>query len=145
MSVMTPDCYDFSKQCVGSQKMDNERWTRPPTAEGTSDRIRDLVSRIRALDDQQREVNSALRDVYAEARGYGINAKALKLIARDPEAGSEAEAVQAYLIALGATSDVIGRLKRESAEEILFGTTGFPSDGISDAMIKFDIERGVAD
>jgi uncharacterized protein (UPF0335 family) len=122
-------------------QMDTERWTRPPTAEGTADRIRDLVRRIRALDDKQREVNTALRDVYAEARGYGINARALKLIARDPEAGSEAEAVQAYLIALGATSDVLGRLKRETAEEILFGSTGFPSDSVSDDMVSFDIER----
>jgi uncharacterized protein (UPF0335 family) len=124
-------------------QMDTERWTRPPTAEGTADRIRDLVRRIRALDDKQREVNTALRDVYAEARGYGINARALKLIARDPEAGSEAEAVKSYLLALGASSDVVGRLKTESVDTILFGNTGFPSDGITDAMINFDIESGI--
>jgi uncharacterized protein (UPF0335 family) len=124
--------------------MDAERWTRPPTAEGTSDRIRDFVSRIRALDYQQREINSALRAVYSEARDCGINARALKLIARDPDAGSEAE-VQAYLIALGAPNDVIGRLKRESAEEILFGTIGFPADSVSDDMVGFDIGRVLRD
>jgi hypothetical protein len=53
--------------------------------------------------------------------------------------------VQAYLIALGAPSDVLGRLKREFAEEILFGTTGFPADSVSDDMVGFDIERGVQD
>jgi uncharacterized protein (UPF0335 family) len=125
--------------------MDVERWTRPQTAEATADCIRDLVGRIRALDDQQREINGALQQVYAEARDCGINARALKLIARDPEAGSEAEAVKSYLLAMGASTDVVGRLKTESVDTILFGSTGFPADSVSDDLVGFDIERGIKD
>jgi hypothetical protein len=70
-------------------------------------------------------------------------AKALKQIARDPDAQDEAETVTAYLKAMGAPDIVVDRLRLESLDSILFGSTGFPSDGID--MQNFDIERGIGD
>ena len=47
--------------------------------------------------------------------------------------------MSAYLKAMGADDVVIRRLRSKSLEGILFGSTGFPSDGID---LDFDIECG---
>jgi uncharacterized protein (UPF0335 family) len=123
--------------------MDMEKWTRPPQTENAATVLREMVARIREIDDQSRELNRALREIYSEAKGRGISVKALKQIARDPDAQDEAETVTAYLKAMGAPDIVVDRLRLESLDSILFGSTGFPSDGID--MQNFDIERGIGD
>jgi uncharacterized protein (UPF0335 family) len=121
--------------------MNSERLTRSPQMEGTATLLRELVGRVRAIDAQTKELNRELREAYAEAKGRGISVKALKAIARDPNAQGEAETVTAYLKAMGAPDSVVGRLRSESLDSILFGTnTDFPSDGID---MDFDIERGI--
>jgi uncharacterized protein (UPF0335 family) len=123
--------------------MDMEKWTRPPQTENAATVLREMVARIREIDDQSRELNRALREIYSEAKGRGISVMALKQIARDPDAQDEAETVTAYLKAMGAPDIVVDRLRLESLDSILFGSTGFPSDGID--MQNFDIERGIGD
>jgi hypothetical protein len=51
--------------------------------------------------------------------------------------------VTAYLKAVGAPDIVVDRLRLESLDTILFGSIGFPSDGID--IENFDIERGIRD
>jgi uncharacterized protein (UPF0335 family) len=126
-----------------SESMNSERLTRSPQMEGTATLLRELVGRVRAIDAQSKELNRELREVYAMAKGHGLSVKALKAIARDPNAQGEAETVTAYLRAMGAPDIVVGRLRSESLDTILFGTTGFPSDSID--MQNFDIERGIGD
>jgi uncharacterized protein (UPF0335 family) len=72
--------------------MDMEKWTRPPQTENAATVLREMVARIREIDDQSRELNRALREIYSEAKGRGISIKALKQIAT----------VTAYLKAMGA-------------------------------------------
>jgi hypothetical protein len=44
---------------------------------------------------------------------------------------------------MGALSDIVGRLKTESLDSILFGSnTSWPSDGID---MNFDIDRDIGD
>jgi uncharacterized protein (UPF0335 family) len=67
--------------------------------------IRSFVERIEALETEIGELNSDKRDVYAEAKSNGFDAKALKaVIARrrkDPAEVTEHEAiVETYLAAL---------------------------------------------
>jgi uncharacterized protein (UPF0335 family) len=123
--------------------MEMERWTRPPQIESAAEVLREMVGRIREIDEQARALNRELREIYSEAKGRGISTKALKQIARDLNAQDEAETVTAYLKAMGAPDSFIGRLRSESLDTILFGTTGFPSDGID--MENFDIVRGIGD
>jgi uncharacterized protein (UPF0335 family) len=120
--------------------MDMERWTRPPQTENAAEMLREMVARIREIDDQARALNRELRELYSEAKGRGISVKALKQIARDPDAQNEAETVAAYLRAMGASDVVVSRLRTESLDNVLFGSTGFPSDGID---LDFDIERDI--
>lgn len=123
--------------------MEMERWTRPPQIESAAEVLREMVGRIREIDEQARALNRELREIYSEAKRRGISTKALKQIARDLNAQDEAETVTAYLKAMGAPDSFIGRLRSESLDTILFGTTGFPSDGID--MENFDIVRGIGD
>jgi uncharacterized protein (UPF0335 family) len=126
---------------TGSELMNPEIWTRPPQTEGAAEVLRVTVARIREIDEQARALNRELRELYSEAKGRGISVKALKAIARDPNARGEAETVTAYLKAMGAPDIVVDRLRLESLDSILFGSTGFPSDGID--MENFDIERDI--
>jgi uncharacterized protein (UPF0335 family) len=125
--------------------MDSERWTRPPQSEGVAEVLREMIARIRAIDDKSRELNRELRELYTEAKARGLSTKALKAIARDPRAQDEADTITAYLKEIGAPSDIVGRLRTESLDTILFGSsTGWPSDGIDDDIANFDIERDIA-
>jgi uncharacterized protein (UPF0335 family) len=71
--------------------MEMERWTRPPQIESAAEVLREMVGRIREIDEQARALNRELREIYSEAKGRGISTKALKQIARDLNAQDEAE------------------------------------------------------
>jgi uncharacterized protein (UPF0335 family) len=131
---------------IGSEIMDSEIWTRPPQSEGVAETLREMVARIRAIDAKARELNGELRSIYTEAKARGISTKALKAIARSPDAQDEAKTITAYLKEMGAPSDIIARLRTESLDTILFGSaTSWPSDGIEDDIANFDIERDIRD
>jgi uncharacterized protein (UPF0335 family) len=121
--------------------MNPELSTRPRQAESTAEVLRHLVGRVREIDAQTHELTRELREVYAEAKGRGISVKALKAIAREPDAQGEADAVIAYLKLIGAPDSFLGRLKSESLDTILFGTTGFPADGIDMNSISSAVSR----
>jgi uncharacterized protein (UPF0335 family) len=131
---------------MGSEIMDSEIWTRPPQSEGVADVLREMVDRIRQIDAQARELNGELRTIYTDAKARGISVKALKAIARDPNAANEAQTTTAYLKELGAPADIIGRLRTESLDTILFGSAkSWPSDWVDDNIANFDIERDIRD
>lgn len=75
-------------------------------AEATDNRLRLLVERIERLLEERRGISEDIRDVYAEAKAVGYDAKTIrKLIARramKPDDRAEADAVlQVYEAALG--------------------------------------------
>ncbi len=68
--------------------------------------IKAIVSRINNLEDEKKTIADDIRDVYAEAKGNGMNPKALRVIVRkqraDAKKAAELQAdVDAYMAALG--------------------------------------------
>ncbi len=74
------------------------------------DQLRAFVERIERLEEEGRAISDDKRDVYAEARGTGVDVKALKKVIairrKDPQQHQEEEAVvDTYMIALGMIGD----------------------------------------
>ena len=68
--------------------------------------LKSIVSRINTLEDEKKQSEDLIRDVYAEAKGNGMNPKALRVIVRkqrqDAKKAAELQAeVDAYMAALG--------------------------------------------
>ena len=75
-------------------------------AEATDDRLRLLIERIERLSEEKKGIQDDIKDVYAEAKAVGYDAKILrqviKLRAMKPDDRREMEAVlDAYMCALG--------------------------------------------
>lgn len=73
---------------------------------GDNSQLKSILERINRLEDQKKEVSEDIRDVYAEAKGNGLNPKALRVIVRkqraDAKKAAELQAdVDAYIAALG--------------------------------------------
>lgn len=71
-----------------------------------ADRLLSLIERIERLGEEKKELQEAIKDIFAEAKGAGFDVKALrevlKLRAQDKEEREEREAIRdAYLRALG--------------------------------------------
>jgi uncharacterized protein (UPF0335 family) len=71
-----------------------------------ADELRAFIERVERLESEKRDATDAMREVYAEVKGRGYDAKAVrKLVAmrrRDPQDISEEEAVlELYKSALG--------------------------------------------
>lgn len=73
---------------------------------GDNSQLKAIVSRINTLEDEKKTISDDIRDVYAEAKGKGLNPKALRVIVRKQRADAKkakelADDVDAYMMALG--------------------------------------------
>jgi len=73
---------------------------------GHNGQIRSITERINRLEDEKKTISDDIKDVYAEAKGNGLNPKALRVIVRkqraDAKKAAELQAdVDAYMTALG--------------------------------------------
>lgn len=71
-----------------------------------SDRLLSIIERIERLNEEKKELQDAIKDIMAEAKGAGFDTKVvrevIKIRAQDKEEREEREAVRdAYLRALG--------------------------------------------
>lgn len=72
----------------------------------TDDRLRSYIERVERLEEEKRGIADDIKDVYAEAKAVGYDAKIMRTIVRlrkmKPEDRAEMEAlVETYKIALG--------------------------------------------
>lgn len=72
----------------------------------TADQLRAFVERVERLTEEKKAIEADIKDVYAEAKGCGYDAKILRKIvalrARDADSVSEEEAIlELYKEALG--------------------------------------------
>lgn len=72
----------------------------------SNEQLKSIIERIERLEEQKAETASDIRDVYAEAKGNGFDAKALRTIIKmrkqDADERREQEAiVETYMHALG--------------------------------------------
>jgi uncharacterized protein (UPF0335 family) len=77
-----------------------------PSSRFASDQLKAIVERIEHLEQEKKAISDDIRDVYAEAKGNGYDAKALRTVVRmrkqDKHEREEEEAIlQTYLEALG--------------------------------------------
>ena len=75
-------------------------------AETTDDRLRLLIERVERLEEEKKVIADDIRDVYAEAKAVGYDAKIMRQIVRlrkmKPDARAEMEAIlDSYKAALG--------------------------------------------
>jgi len=75
-------------------------------AESADDRLRLLIERVERLEEEKKGIQDDIKDVYAEAKATGYDAKIMKQIVRirkmKPDDRREAEAIlQTYMAALG--------------------------------------------
>lgn len=73
---------------------------------GDNSQLKSILERINRLEDQKKEVSTDIAEVYLEAKGNGLNPKALRVIVRkqraDAKKAAELEAdVSAYMASLG--------------------------------------------
>lgn len=72
----------------------------------SSDRLLSIIERIERLNEEKKDIQDAIKDIMAEAKGAGFNPKVIreviKMRAEDKEDREEREAIRdAYLKALG--------------------------------------------
>jgi uncharacterized protein (UPF0335 family) len=77
-----------------------------PSTRFAKDQLKAIIERIERLEEEKKETSDDIRDVYAEAKGNGFDAKALRKIVRmrkmDPDERREGEEiVETYMHALG--------------------------------------------
>ena len=75
-------------------------------AESADDRMRLLIERVERLEEEKKGIQDDIKDVYAEAKATGYDAKIMKQIVRirkmKPDDRREMEAIlQTYMAALG--------------------------------------------
>lgn len=75
-------------------------------ASGHNGQLKSLTERINRLEDEKKTISDDIRDVYAEAKGNGLNPKALRAVVRrqrqDAKKLAEFEAdVELYMSTLG--------------------------------------------
>ncbi|HTN15823.1 MAG TPA: DUF2312 domain-containing protein [Sphingomonadaceae bacterium] len=75
-------------------------------AETTDDRLRLLIERVERLEEEKKGIADDIRDVYAEAKAVGYDAKIMRQIVRlrkmSPDDRAEMEAIlDTYKAALG--------------------------------------------
>ena len=70
------------------------------------DMIRSVVERVEKLEEEKKAISDDIKDVYTEAKGNGLDVKAMRAVVRlrrqDADERAEQEAVlEVYLAALG--------------------------------------------
>jgi uncharacterized protein (UPF0335 family) len=73
---------------------------------GDNSQLKSILERINRLEDQKQDTGKDIAEVYLEAKGNGLNPKALRVIVRkqraDAKKAAELEAdVQSYMVAMG--------------------------------------------
>ena len=77
-----------------------------PATKFAKDQLKAIIERIERLEEEKKTISDDIRDVYAEAKGNGFDAKAMRIIVRmrkqDKNERAEQEAiVETYMHALG--------------------------------------------
>jgi uncharacterized protein (UPF0335 family) len=77
-----------------------------PATRFAKDQLKAIIERIERLEEEKATIAGDIRDVYAEAKGNGYDAKALRTIVRmrkqDPNERAEEETIlETYMQALG--------------------------------------------
>lgn len=77
---------------------------------GHNGQLKAIVERIERLEESKAEIQSDIRDVYAEAKGNGFDVKALRTIIRmrkqdSQERAEQEQIVETYMHALGMLAD----------------------------------------
>ncbi len=80
--------------------------TARPAVRFAKDQLKSIIERIERLEEEKKATADDIRDVYAEAKGNGFDAKALRAIVRlrkmDTDERREAEEIlETYMRALG--------------------------------------------
>jgi uncharacterized protein (UPF0335 family) len=73
---------------------------------GDNSQLKSILERINSLEDQKRDAGKDIAEVYLEAKGNGLNPKAIRVIVRkqraDKKKAAELQAdIDAYMTALG--------------------------------------------
>jgi uncharacterized protein (UPF0335 family) len=76
------------------------------TGHNSNAQLKAIVERINRLEDDKKETSEGIREIYAEAKSFGLNPKAVRVIVRkqrqDAKKAAELEAdVEAYMAAMG--------------------------------------------
>lgn len=76
-----------------------------------SDQLKSIIERVERLEEEKAGIASDIRDVYTEAKGNGLDVKALRAIVRmrKQDAGERAEqeaVLESYMAALGMLADL---------------------------------------
>jgi uncharacterized protein (UPF0335 family) len=77
-----------------------------PSTRFAKDQLKAIIERIEKLEDEKKATSEDIRDVYAEAKGNGFDAKALRAIVRmrkmdSDERREQEEILETYMHALG--------------------------------------------
>ncbi|MDI1343954.1 MAG: DUF2312 domain-containing protein, partial [Pseudolabrys sp.] len=78
----------------------------PPSTRFAKDQLKAIIERIERLEEEKKATSDDIRDVYAEAKGNGFDAKALRAIVRmrkmdSDERREQEEILETYMHALG--------------------------------------------
>jgi uncharacterized protein (UPF0335 family) len=77
-----------------------------PSTRFAKDQLKAIIERIERLEEEKKATSDDIRDVYAEAKGNGFDAKALRAIVRmrkmdSDERREQEEILETYMHALG--------------------------------------------
>jgi uncharacterized protein (UPF0335 family) len=77
-----------------------------PATRFAKEQLKAVVERVERLEEEKRAIADDIKDVYAEAKAYGFDVKALRTIVRlrkqDTDERKEQEAIlETYMLALG--------------------------------------------
>ena len=77
-----------------------------PSTRFAKDQIKAIIERIEKLEEEKKATSEDIREVYAEAKGNGFDAKALRAIVRmrkmdSDERREQEEILETYMLALG--------------------------------------------
>lgn len=77
-----------------------------PATKFTKDQLRAIIERVERLEEEKKTITDDIRDIYAEAKGNGYDAKVLRTIVRmrKQDAGERQEQetiLETYMHALG--------------------------------------------
>ena len=82
------------------------RTKNKPATRFAKDQLKAIIERIERLEEEKKATSDDIRDVYAEAKGNGFDAKALRTIVRlrkqdTDERREQQEVLETYMHALG--------------------------------------------
>jgi len=98
-----PSIKEFKEMSMpASAAAENEQ----PSTRFAKDQLKAIIERIERLEEEKKATSDDIRDVYAEAKGNGFDAKALRAIVRmrkmdSDERREQEEILETYMHALG--------------------------------------------